>query len=268
MRIEACIVNHNTSEFAELAVRTLVAAHRTMIDSGLLKITIMDNHSDDQGLPALIQACTELGAAFTLSRWPATETAANSHGDVMRDFVADHPDADHFLFADADSYVIEDDTVGRMAAELAAAPNAWAVQARFAWLEEHEGPGSSQDPWRGRPQRLRVAIDDVDTGNFPSRHKTRCHPAFALVRNTESFRRVADIIGLSSGVIISADPELAGFADTFGPATLAMQTHGLDHLLSGATVGHYHGVSYQDPNQPLGGKLDDCRRRLAGLRRP
>lgn len=76
------------------------------------------------------------------------------------------------------------------------------------------------------------------------------------------------MIGLSSAVIISADPDLAGFADTFGPATLAMQTHGLDHLLSDAAVGHYHGVSYPDPHQPLGGKLDDCRRRLAALRRP
>ena len=77
---------------------------------------------------------------------------------------------------------------------------------------------------------------------------------------------MADIVGLSAALIIAADPEVAGFADTFGLATLAMRTHGLHHRLSAATVGHYHGVSYQDPDQPLGGKLDDCRRRLASLR--
>ncbi|WP_217428418.1 alpha/beta fold hydrolase [Microlunatus speluncae] len=266
IRIRACIVNHNTSVFAELALRSLAAAHVDWLSSGRLRITIMDNHSTDEGLPNLIMACDQLGVEFTRSRWPVADSKVNSHGDVMREFVAAHPTATHFLFADADTYQLEDDTVGRMAAELAADDSAWAIQARFPWVEEHDGPGRSLNPWAGRIQRLGATIEDTATGPFAGQHKPRCHPAFSLVVNTDAFRRVADVVGLSSAVIIAVDPEIAGFADTFGLATLAMQTHGLHHALSSAMIGHYHGVSYQDPNQPADGKLEDCQRRLALLR--
>ncbi|WP_202806009.1 hypothetical protein [Actinopolymorpha alba] len=32
--VEACIVNHNTSEFAELALRTLIATHHERVAAG------------------------------------------------------------------------------------------------------------------------------------------------------------------------------------------------------------------------------------------
>ncbi len=108
--IRACIVNHNTSEFAELALRSLAATHGARLSSGQLRITVMDNHSTDQGLPDLIAACDQLGAEFAHSHWPAASSKINSHGDVMRGFVAAHSAATHFLFVDAD--VPEDDSIG------------------------------------------------------------------------------------------------------------------------------------------------------------
>lgn len=264
--IEACIVNHNSSVFAELALRSLVATHADLVSAGQLRVTVVDNHSADAGLAGLIKACDQLDATLELSDWPLATTVVNSHGDVMRRFVADHPSASHYLFVDADTYCLTEATVDRMAEELEADPQAWAVQARFYWIEEHQGAGQSFDLWTGRIQQLQAAIDGATAGPFPGQHKSRCHPAFALVANTSIFRRVADVIGLSAAVIISSDRTVAGFADTFGLATLAMQTHNLKHVLSEVTVGHYHGVTYRDPNQPLGGKLDDCRERLATLR--
>ena len=177
--IRACIVNHNTSEFAELALRTLAATHGPWLSSGRLRITIMDNHSSDDGLPKLIMACDQLGAEFTRSGWPAADTQVNSHGDVMRGFVAAQPAATHYLFADADSYVLENDTVGRMAAELDADTEAWAIQARFSWLEEHEGPGGSFDLWAGRTQQLRVGIDHALAVRSPDNTKYGAIPRSA-----------------------------------------------------------------------------------------
>lgn len=158
----------------------------------------------------------------------------NSHGDVLRDFVMEHGDATHFLCMDADVYFLSEDCVGVMLDELVAFPDLWAVQGRFAWLEEHSGAGASADVWAGHPQQLGASIDGAVAGPFTGQHKPRCHPA--------------------------------GFADTFGLASMVMRTHGLRHALSSVTVGHYHGVSYDDSTQPRDGKVADCQRRLAKLR--
>ncbi|MEQ7127635.1 hypothetical protein ABN034_24215 [Actinopolymorpha sp. B11F2] len=266
VRIEACIVNHNTSEFAELAVRTLAATHADWLSSGRLGATVVDNHSTDQGLTDVKAACRELDVRFRQSAWPAAQAPVNTHGDVLRDFVVGHEAATHFLFIDTDVYFLAQDTVGVMLAELASRPDVWAMQARFAWAEENRGLGSSLTVEAGPTQQLWANIDGASVGPFAGPYKPRCHPALALVPNTAAFRKVADIIGLSAALIIAADPSTAGFADTFGLASLVMQTHGLRYALSEVTVGHYYGVSYEDSDQPVAGKIVDCRQRLAELR--
>jgi hypothetical protein len=267
VRIEACIVNHNTSEFAELAVRTLAGTHTEWLTSGRLGVTVVDNHSSDSGLTDLKVACSEHSIGFCKSAWPATGSPlVNTHGDVLRDFVAEYVAATHFLFIDADVYFLTQDTVGTMLDEMTNHPDVWAIQARFAWAEENRGRGSSLTLEAGPTQQLQACIDGASAGPFAGRYKPRCHPALALVTNTRTFRKVADIIGLSAAVIIAADPSTAGFADTFGLTSLVMQTHNLRHALSEVTVGHYYGVSYNDPDQPVDGKIADCRRRLAELR--
>ena len=60
--VEAVIVNHNTSVFAELAVRSLLwSARQTPVD---LRVTIRDNHSDDVDLDALKAVAAQLDVAF------------------------------------------------------------------------------------------------------------------------------------------------------------------------------------------------------------
>lgn len=264
--VEACIVNHNSSEFTELALRTLVATHDRRIRGGELRITVLDNHSTDDGLADLRAAAQDLAVAWELSPWPAAESAVNSHGDVLRAFALAHEDASHLWFLDCDVTFTQPDCLGIMLADLAAEPDLWAVQARFHWLEQHQGPGASLDIWAGRRHELWASIGLPPARSFPGVHKRRCHPACTLIANTPVFRRVADIIGLSAGLILSADERFAGFADTLGPASLALETHGLRYALSDAVVGHYHGVTYHDPANPVDTKRAECRQRLTALR--
>jgi len=96
--IEACIVNHNCSQFSELALRSLVATNR----GAGVHVSVVDNHSTDPGVDALREATDALGARFVLARWPAESARVNSHGEVLRDFVLDHSGAEFYLFVDAD----------------------------------------------------------------------------------------------------------------------------------------------------------------------
>jgi hypothetical protein len=225
-----------------------------------------DTHPERMGEIILVAAAEELRVSFRRSRWPAADTPINSHGDVLRDFVAAHDQATHVFFVDADVVFTSPDGLGVMLAEMEDRPDVWAVQARFHWDEDKQGPGASLDIWAGHPDQLWVGIGQPPVRPFPGRHKQRCNPACTLVANTPVFRRVAEIIGLSPGVVVSADEDLAGFADTLGLASLAMRTHNLRYLLSAVTVGHYSGVSYDDPANPRDYKVEECRRRLAALR--
>lgn len=52
MLVRAAIVNHNTSLFSELALRSLLASHDH--DTGVdLDVTVLDNHSSDEGVDRL-----------------------------------------------------------------------------------------------------------------------------------------------------------------------------------------------------------------------
>src|SRR2546425_12064280 len=97
--IEAVIVNHNTSAFAELCLRSLRASEDRAVG---MRVTVADNDSDDDGVGALRDAAAECGARFERSRWPYSESTVNTHGDVLRDFVLGSPDALYYLFLDAD----------------------------------------------------------------------------------------------------------------------------------------------------------------------
>src|SRR5437588_1723189 len=118
--IEAIIVNHNTSLFAELALRSLVASIRAGDPLDRLQITLVDNHSSDD-MSTLLSVIAETGTRFERSRWPASEAEVNTHGDVLRDFVLARPDADYYLFVDSDIDFETDAAVQTMLDEVVAA---------------------------------------------------------------------------------------------------------------------------------------------------
>ena len=126
--VAAIIINHNTSRFAEIALRSLrLAAERANVD---VRVTVVDNHSSDDTV-ALHAAIEECGASWELSRWPAGKQALTTHGDVLRDFVLARPEAPAFLFADSDICFHEPDAIAVMLEELNEMSDVWAVQARL-----------------------------------------------------------------------------------------------------------------------------------------
>jgi hypothetical protein len=268
-RIECVVVNHNTSPFTELAVRSLLATHPDL-DIG---VTVMDNGSTDD-TSALRACCAEYGIPFLPSGFELTalEQSDNTHGEVLRNFILSHADTDYYLLLDADICFIQENTLLTMQRELDADDGIFAVQARMSWDGVNEMPGAGWHIAENQPMYLRFALggepitDDMlskageSTGVLPP----RCHPGCALVRNTPVFRRVVEYIGLSTAWLFSVRQPAHGFYDTFGLACHVMKTHEQRYVLSSAMVVHYFCVSY-DP-MGMDWKLRDCARRLEPLR--
>ena len=219
VHIEAASVNHNTSAYMELMLRSLFACHPAELP---LTLTLYDNASKDDraSLEAYI---AQRGLSLTQTGFN-TDEGNNSHGEILRRFVLDRPDCTHYLFLDADVIFLEPDTLGRMVAELELAPDAFAV-----------GPRLSADGRTEIPLELRRANPDICDA--------RLHPCCALVRNTPLFRRVVDLIGLSCAKYLWAERE--EYLDTFKLMTRVMQTHQQRHIFSSALVQHFFAVSYQ-----------------------
>lgn len=266
-RIDACLVNHNTSPFAELALRSFAVMHAATPGDIDLNLVVVDNHSDDPGFAELTSTAEELSVRLIRSRWPAKDAHCNTHGDVLRDFVLEHPAADLFLLIDADVMFDEPDTIWTMVDELLASGDLWAVQARDRLIEERRGRGASLDIWAGTPQDLWVSIDAPPVHAIPGVHKPRCYPFCVLVRNSEVFKLVTETIGLSASVTISQDDRLAGFADTFGLASHVLATHGLRYELSSTTVTHFGGVTHLSIEAEVEPKRRECLQLLDGYRR-
>lgn len=260
--VEAIIVNHNTSMFSQLALRSLLASTAAGPAACRLHVTVVDNHSSDDELPRLRRLAGELGASFELSRWPADTAELNTHGDVLRDFVLARPEADLLLFVDCDIDFDIDATLQTMIAELDADPKLWAVQARFASLERADGDGASLDIWAGDPIEVTLTDWTWDSYALPVKGRIHpgCHPGATLIRNIPAFRQVAASFGLSPVVVMSADAGVAGFYDTLAIASLAMKTAGYDYALSDAVVHHFFSVSYGGSR--VAAHIEDCRNRL------
>lgn len=213
--IHAVVVNHNTSKYAELMLRSLFARHPSNLD---LSITVLDNGSQD-GMTEL-EAYARAKGIPVISSGYEIKTKWNSHGEVMRKFVLEHPDCTYYLFLDADVCFLQDDTIPIMVQELEQAPSAFGIAPRISSNGETE-------------------IEEI---YWETVYKYRLHPCCALVRNTPVFQRVAEEIGLSCVQYLWAAGEV--YLDTFKLMTMVMSTHGLSHILSSKMILHFFSVSY------------------------
>lgn len=256
--IVTAIVNHNTSKYAELALRSLLLTHTPPVSNPALKITVLDNWSNDEGLAELKAAAEQFRVSFVNTRWPRHATTLNTHGDALRDHVLANRDASYYLFIDADVAVTDKGVVWRMINEIEQAKDAWAIQAQY-------DRGGTMNLDAGVEQRFEVHVDDWPVLRFNGSYGPRCHPAFTLVRNSPHFLRTVESIGLGAGVILSHDAELGGFYDTFGLASAAMKVCGFRYSLSSVRVRHFGNVSYE-PSVPKAyeaqNMLVNCRRGL------
>jgi len=218
--IQAAVVNHNTSAFTELMLRSLYAMHASLPNFSL---QVFDNNSTDDLAP-LRAFAGQVGVPVVPSGF-SIDTQNNSHGDVLRSFVFANPDCDFYLFLDADVVFIQPDTIQGMLRELEAVPDAFGA-----------GPQMS---WDGT-QPLAELNDN------PEVYAARLHPCCALVKNTPLFRAVVEEVGLVCAKLLWAERE--EYLDTFKLMTMVMKTHGLRHIITSQMVMHFFSVSYDwDP---------------------
>ena len=244
-RIAAVSVNHNTSLYVELMLRSLFATHAPAGEIGL-SLTVLDNESEDD-VAALRAYASRVGVPV-LPSGTTIHRKNNSHGEVLRRFVLEHPDASHYLFLDADAVFSRPNAIPTMADELDAAPDdVFAIGARIA------------SPWE--PDKHSV----VEPDRIAALYERRLHPFCALFRNTPLFRRAAEHIGFSCVRYLWADHDQ--YLDTNELLSVAMRTFGYRYLHSSALVGHFFAVSYdmygQDRLRALAEKRDAL---LAALR--
>lgn len=234
--IQAVVVNHNTSRYTELMLRSLFAMHSEALDIG---VTVFDNASDDEmtGLHAYAQQVNVpiFPSGFGL------KTENNSHGHVLKNFVLAHPDCAYYLFLDTDVYFFQPGTVDTLVTDLEADPLAYAAAPRLTSNVEQE----------------------IDEKYWDLIYHSRLHPCCALVKNTPTFRRVLELVGL--GCYHNLLPGRKEYLDTFQLMTAVMATHGYSYLRSHKMVQHFFCVSYDwDPPEAIKYKLDLRDKLLAG----
>lgn len=225
-RTAAVLVNHNTSAFSELAIRSLFVQNPRLE----LTLTVYDNGSTDDRR-GMLAAAETYGAHVVQSGFPIS-TPGNSHGEVLRRFVLDpaNNQAEHFLFLDADICFTRPGTIAALLTALAEHPDVFGVGPRMSW--DGESP---------MPEHLSA---------HPGIYVNRLHPCCALVANTPVFRSVTEHIGLSCARMLYADHD--NYLDTFELMTPVMRTHGLRHLIADDTlIMHAFAVSYPDESSAL-----------------
>ncbi len=228
MSIHAVAVNHNTTAYTELMLRSLFAQNPSMP----LTVTIYDNDSDDsaEAMKALRGFAARMDVPILRSGF-TTRTTHNSHGEVLRRFALDpaRATADYLLFLDADVCFTQPRTLRALLDALTGDETAFGAGPRMSWDGETELPAA-------------VAAN-------PALYVNRLHPCCALVRNTPLFRRVVEAVGLSAVSYHWA--ERSEYLDTFELMTRVMGTHGQRHVIADALVMHAFAVSYPDESAPL-----------------
>lgn len=218
-RIAAVCVNHNTSLYVELMLRSLFANHAGLDDLGL-DLTILDNESEDDP-SSLLEYAARVGVPVHTSGF-STHTKHVSHGEVLRRFVLDRADATHYLFLDADIVFHQPNTLDALVSELDAAHNdVYAAAPRVGFA--HNG-------------------EEVPEDNRHNIYERRLHPLCALFRNTAVFRRVAEHVGFHCYRSLWAERDQ--YLDTNEMMTIVMRTHGLRFIRCESMVLHFFGVSY------------------------
>jgi hypothetical protein len=243
VRINAVTVNHNTSPYCELMLRSLYGKHPQLN----VKVTVMDNASTDD-MSGLEAFAAEKHIPIKQSGYDAAATKLNSHGEILSRYVLDHTDCEYYLFLDSDVAFLAPNTINVMLQGLNNDQSAFGV-----------GPLQSWDAKEEIPNELHELI-----------YERRLHPCCALIRNTHLFRHIVEIIGLTGVKYCwskrddECPSECEDYVDTLELMTRVMKTHGQKHLILPPMILHFFSVSY-DP-QYMERKNRDCQAMLAEYR--
>ncbi|MGW0228203.1 hypothetical protein ACWDWO_07805 [Actinopolymorpha singaporensis] len=239
MRIQVVTINHGTTDYADLFLRSLIAHHP---DRSELRVLVLDNDSGDV---QRLDWARRFGVRIRASGY-SLDASVNTHGEILRDAVLAEPDCDAYLFADSDVCFVSDDTLGATARELDSTPDAFAVEALWANEDDtifHHRAGAPPGTSRIRESVRFAGGDWGEPYEFDVDYGDRVHPFCVLVRNDPPFRSTVELLGLSPAMTQCVRGAM--FWDTFGLLTQVMRTHGRSWALSSRRVVHFAGVSWQ-----------------------
>lgn len=247
MRVQVVTVNHGTTPYADLLLRSLVAHHE---DRSAIDVLLLNNGPDDD--LGRLDWSKQYGVRIRPSGYPL-EAEVTTHGEVLRDAVLAEPDCDAYLFVDSDVCFTSDNTIGVMADELTADPELFAVQAMWGTAEgtEYDAAVSPIDI----TSRIREAVLFPDQTEWPEPYEyetgygDRVHPFCVLVRNDRAFRTTVEVLGLSPGGTQCVRG--AVWFDTLGILTQVMKTHGKTWRKSSRSVLHFASVSWRSEQDAL-----------------
>ena len=252
-------VNHNTSHFVELMLRTVFLTND--LTTMRYTVVVLDNQSDDVHAEDLRRYLADQQVRIIQTGFDTT-IAAEKHGVALAHFIGDHPNYTHYLFLDADMWFMEPETIPTMMTELVSAPpTTFAVQARIQGyyagrvIEGHDGSAGSVD------QQPHDTIT-MDGRVYRQIIMPRCSPVCSLVANTTLFRQVVDTIGLAPARRLGVG--IVYFYDTFSLMTEVMRTHAHHVRISAKTINHFTQVTYMPEHRE--GKDRDCWMLLDDLR--
>jgi hypothetical protein len=246
MKIIGVTVNHNTSHFVELMLRTLFFTND--LNGMNIRFMVLDNASEDEHLQELALYLDGQGIP-RIQTGLDNQIAVEKHGVALTRFVREYQDCTHYLFLDSDMWFVEPNTIPVMANELIAAQgDVFANQARnYGYYADRVIEGkdgvAGQGDLDGETWQTVCGNPTIKETHYATHWKFRCSPVCSLVANSPTFQKVVETVGLNPAISFGAGE--AGHYDTFGLMTHVMATHGLRFIVSVKTVYHFTQAAYE-----------------------
>lgn len=122
MNILAFSVNHGTTPYMDLMIRSLLDVDQTPV-----QLLVLDNDADDL---SRLEWQSHEESTSKQSGYGVQSGGVTTHGEILRQAIVARPEPDAYLLIDADAFFLRVGTVVTMAEELEANPRLFAVQAR------------------------------------------------------------------------------------------------------------------------------------------
>jgi hypothetical protein len=270
-KVNCLIINHNTSALAAVSLAsTVISTEHWSRDD--LAITVMDNSSTDPDVELIVDLAKRLDVPFRSSRWPhpGAKIAArrlDSTGDCLRDFVVQNHDCDYYWLVDSDVEIPAPGVLDSLVAAMDEDPNLWAVTATMTrsddadlWAQINFG-----DVMEMAFERSRGGRNGPSRKEFHGPLHVRSSHACTLLRRDEVIVSLAKHIGMSPATVMSGDPSIGGFYDTFGMFTRVLTALGRTYTTVPATVLHAEGGSWATHAYPA--RAERARQRLIELKK-